>query len=559
MRPFPNFPIIPGYTISAQISLSERTIVYRAIADVEQRPVIIKLLRSTDPSPSEVVQFCNQYEILGHLSRAGIVSPVSLQPCQHTYALVMEDCGSMSLAEYQRSHRLSLAEILDLASQLATALHHLAQHQVIHKDLKPANILIHPVTKQVKPIDFGIASLLPKETPSALAPNRLEGTLAYLAPEQTGRMNRGVDYRTDFYALGVTLFELLTGTLPFSCNDPLESVYCHLAKQPPRVEQLCPELPVVLSDLVGKLMAKNAEDRYQSALGLKYDLDLCLTQWQATGQIDRFEIATYDLSERFSVSPKLYGREREVRSLLDAFDRVANGATELMLIAGCSGIGKTAIVNEIYQPITRQRGYFIKGKFDQFNRNIPLSAFVQAFRQLMGILLTSADDRLKIWKTQILAAVGEHAKVIIEVIPELELIVGSQPPAPELAGNAAQNRFNLLFQKFVGVFATPEHPLTIFIDDLQWADSASLNLIQLMVSKPSTGNLLTIGAYRDNEVTAAHPLMLTRAEASAAGAAIETIDLSPLTDASLHQLVSDTLMMQSRVGAADDRLGLSIY
>jgi PAS domain S-box-containing protein len=547
MRTSLNFPIIPGYTISAQISLSDRTIVYRAIEDVKQRPVIIKLLRSTDPSPSEVVQFCNQYEILCHLSRAGIVSPVSLQPCQHTYALVMEDCGSMSLAEYQRSHPLSLAEILDVASQLATALHHLAQHQVIHKDLKPANILIHPVTKQVQPIDFGIASLLPKETPEALAPKRLEGTLAYLAPEQTGRMNRGVDYRTDFYTLGVTLFELLTGTLPFSCNDPIESVYCHLAKQPPRVEQLCPELPVVLSDLVGKLMAKNPEDRYQSALGLKYDLDLCLTQWQAMGQIDRFEIATHDLSERFSVSAKLYGREREVRSLLAAVDRVANGSTELMLIAGCSGIGKTAIVNEIYQPITRQRGYFIKGKFDQFNRNIPLSAFVQAFRQLMGMLLTSTDDRLDIWKTQILAALGEHTRVIIDVIPELELIVGSQPPAPELSGSAGQNRFNLLFQKFVGVFATPDHPLTIFIDDLQWADSASLNLIQLMVSKSSTGNLLTIGAYRDNEVTAAHPLMLTIAEASAAGAAIETIGLSPLTDASLHQLVSDTLMCSPKL------------
>ncbi|MGL5063608.1 MAG: ATP-binding protein, partial [Microcoleus sp.] len=327
------------------------------------------------------------------------------------------------------------------------------------------------------------------------------------------------------------------------------------------------EMPSVLADIVMKLMAKNAEDRYQSALGLKYDLEICRHQFQETGKIEIFEIGQKDLCDRFLIPEKLYGREAEVQILLDAFDRVAGGEgergregegenylassqfpipnpksqVEMMLVAGFSGIGKTAVVNEVHKPIARQRGYFIKGKFDQFNRNIPFSAFVQAFRDLIGQLLSESDDRLANWQTQILQALGDNAQVIIEVIPELEKIIGQQPPAAELSGTAAQNRFNLLFQKFIQVFARAEHPLVMFLDDLQWADSASLQLMQLLISESETSYLLVIGAYRDNEVSPAHPLMLTIDSLVKSGATVNTITLAPLSSESLNELVADTL------------------
>jgi len=290
-----------------------------------------------------------------------------------------------------------------------------------------------------------------------------------------------------------------------------------------------------------KLMAKNAEERYQSALGLKFDLETCLKQWQETGKIETFELATRDIAGRFLIPEKLYGREAEVETLLAAFERVAQGQTEMMLVAGFSGIGKTAVVNEVHKPIVRQRGYFIKGKFDQFNRNIPFSALVIAFRDLMQQLLAESDTQLAQWQNKILAALGENGQVIIEVIPELERLIGKQPSVPELSGNAAQNRFNLLFQKFIQVFTTKEHPLVIFLDDLQWADSASLNLMQLLMGENEIGYLLLLGAYRDNEVYPAHPLMLTLEEIGKSGARINTITLAPLSETGLNGLVADTL------------------
>jgi PAS domain S-box-containing protein len=537
-----NTPVIAGYTLVAELSRSDRTLVYRAVQNINQRPVIIKILRSSHPSPNELVQFYNQYIIVQNLTIPGIVKALSLEPWQNSYAFIMEDSFSISLREYTEKKSLVLGEILAIAIQLAKVLQDLYQNQIIHKDIKPANILIQPETQQIRLIDFGIASLLPKETLDTRTTHRLEGTLAYLAPEQTGRMNRGIDYRTDFYALGVTLFELLTRQLPFASNDPMEVIYCHLAKQPPTVNSLCPDLPSVLSKIVSKLIAKNAEDRYQSAIGLMHDLEFCLNQWQANGKIDDFEIAIHDLSDRFSISEKLYGRETEVQMLLQAFDRAANGKSELILVAGFSGIGKTALMNEIHKPIVRQRGYFIKGKFDQFNRNIPLAAFIQAFRQLMGQLLASSDAQLSIWKSQILDALGDSAQIIIEVIPELERIIGTQPPAPELSASAAQNRFNLLFQKFIQIFATSTHPLVIFLDDLQWADLASLKLIQLLLDQSFIGCLLIIGTYRDNEVSAIHPLMITLDKLSAVGIAVNTIQLKPLDLDSINSLIADTLL-----------------
>jgi predicted ATPase/signal transduction histidine kinase len=532
-------PEIPGYRIVEQLYLGSRTAVYRAVQTATQCPVVIKVLRREYPSFGELVQFRNQYTIAKNLPISSIVQPLSLEPLGNGYGLVMEDCGGVALSKYIQQQSLDLTEVLAIALQIADILHELIHYRVVHKDIKPANILIHPESKQVKLIDFSIASLLPKETQEIQNPNILEGTLAYLAPEQTGRMNRGIDYRADFYALGVTLYQLLTGTLPFTSDDPLELMHCHIAKVPVPLDQVNPDVPVMVGAIITKLMAKNAEDRYQSALGLKHDLSQCLTQWKATGEIAEFELGQRDLSDRFLIPEKLYGRQAEVNTLLEAFERVADGASELMLVAGFSGIGKTAVVNEVHKPIVRQRGYFIKGKFDQFNRNIPLSAFVQALRDLMGQLLSESDAQLQAWKAKILSAVGDNGQVLIEVIPELELIIGQQPIAPELSGSAAQNRFNLLFQRFIEVFTTAEHPLVVFLDDLQWADSASLQLIKLLMS--DNGYLLMLGAYRDNEVSPIHPFILTVEEIKKANAIVNTITLAPLAFNDTNHLIADTL------------------
>ncbi|UBF25581.1 AAA family ATPase [Kovacikia minuta CCNUW1] len=531
---------IAGYTIVEQLYSGSRTVVYRAVQKNSQHPVVIKALQRDYPTFSELVQFRNQYTIAKNLNIPGIVQPLSLEPLGGGYALVMDDWGGVALGKYMQQP-LNATEVLAIALQLADILHDLCQHRVVHKDLKPANILIHPETKQVKLIDFSIASLLPRETQEIQNPNVLEGTLAYLSPEQTGRMNRGIDYRSDFYSLGVTLFELLTGQLPFQSSDPMELVHCHLAKHPPSVCDVNPELPIMLGEIIRKLMAKNAEDRYQSALGLKYDLIKCQQEWQVIGKHAWFELGQRDVCDRFLIPERLYGREAEVQTLLEAFGRVANGATELMLVAGFSGIGKTAVVNEVHKPIVRWNGYFIKGKYDQFQRNIPFSAFVQAFRDLMGQLLSETDEQLAQWQAKILSAVGENGQALIEVIPELEQIIGKQPPVPELSGSAAQNRFNLLFQKFVQVFTAPEHPLVMFLDDLQWADSASLSLMQTLMSESNRGYLLMIGAYRDNEVFPAHPLMLTLEEMQQAQAVLSTLTLTPLSQAHINHLIADTL------------------
>lgn len=544
---------LPNYRIIEQIYNGTRTEVYRAISESDQKTVVIKLLLSEYPTFNELVQFRNQYTIAKNLDLAGIIKPIALINYRNTFALVMEDIGGISLAEYTTNIKhlnntgievaspLILDQFLPLAIRIVQPLEGLYRNRIIHKDIKPQNILINPKTGEVKLIDFSISSLLPRENQEIQNPNILEGTLAYMSPEQTGRMNRGIDYRSDFYSLGVTFYELLTGQLPFNSTDPMELVHCHIARIPTPPSELVPAIPMMVNDIIMKLMSKNAESRYQSSLGLRYDLENCWQQWQEKSSISQFSLAERDFCERFVIPEKLYGRETEVSTLLSAFERISQGSTEIMLVAGFSGIGKTAIVNEVHKPIVRQRGYFIKGKFDQFKRDIPLSAWVQAFQNLMRQLLTESVDSVHKWKAKILEELGENSQVIIDVIPELEFLLGKQPKLPELEGSAAQNRFNLLFQKFIRIFATIEHSLVIFLDDLQWADSASLKLMQLLMSEIDTRYLLLMGAYRDNEVSPVHPLILTLADIRNSNATVNQITLAPLDQANLNRLISDTL------------------
>ncbi|MBD1929542.1 AAA family ATPase [Trichocoleus sp. FACHB-90] len=533
---------LPAYELTQVLHEGISTIIYRASRQLDKSSVIVKALKAEYPTLEELSRLRHEYKILENaVDIEGIVKPLALENYNNGLALILPDFGAESLKKYLSDRSLEVTKFLNIAIQLASALAQLHQAQIIHKDIKPHNIVINPQTGQVKLIDFSIASSLERENQTLGNPNLLEGTLAYMSPEQTGRMNRSIDYRTDFYSLGVTFYEMLTGKLPFEALEPLELVHCHIAKVPVPPHQVNSQIPEAISNLVIKLLAKTAEERYQSAEGLKFDLETCLLKWQTTGTIPNFIPGSADKAGQLLIPQKLYGREAEVTTLLKTFDRVAAGTTEIMLVSGYSGIGKTVLVNEVHKPIVRQRGYFIAGKFDQFKRNIPYASLIQAFQSLILQLLTEGESEIQSWKENLLSALGDNGQVIIDVIPEVELIIGKQPLVPELGATESQNRFSRVFKQFISVFTTQKHPLVVFLDDLQWADSASLKLIELLITDSDSKYLLLIGAYRDNEVFPTHPTVQTIEKIQKTGAAVNNIVLSPLQLIHVEELIADTL------------------
>jgi predicted ATPase/GAF domain-containing protein/tRNA A-37 threonylcarbamoyl transferase component Bud32 len=542
--------IFSNYQIIAKIYESPNSLVYRATRRRDDRPVIVKVLKEDYPSAEELTRYKQEYEITRSLNVDGAIEACDLQKYYNTLAIVLEDFAGESLDIILKDRNLSLQEFLGVAIKITKILGEIHAANVIHKDLNPANIVWNPETDTIKIIDFGISTVFTRENPTIKNPNILEGTLAYMSPEQTGRMNRVLDCTTDFYSLGATFYRILTGCLPFDTGDALELVHCHIAKQPAPPHEVDPHIPKAVSKLILKLMAKTAEERYQSAFGIVADLEECLRQFQSSGEIADFILAQQDFSDRFRIPQKLYGREQEIETLLSAFARInsANSGAEqtgkrveTILVSGYSGIGKSVLVRELYKPITAQRGYFISGKFEQFQRNIPYSAIAAAFRSLIQQILAEDEAQLSEWRKQLLAAFDSNGQAIVDLIPEVELIVGPQPPIQQLEAMEAQNRFNLVFQKFVRVFCQPSHPLVIFLDDLQWADSASLKSIELMLTDGEMKSLLAIGAYRDNEVSPTHPTMLTFNRLETEGAIINTVRLAPLATPQIAQLIAATL------------------
>ena len=527
---------IPNYQVLNQIYESSNSLVYRGIKNEDNQAVVLKVLK--EDSPAKLANYRQEYEITHSLDLAGVVKTYSLEKYQDTLVIVFEDFGGETLRQWMTDAGQNWKEWLPIFIQVTEILAEIHAENIIHKDINPSNILWSQSSGQIKIIDFGISTVLPRENPSLKNPNKLEGTLPYLSPEQTGRMNRAMDYRSDFYSLGVTFYELLTNRLPFESDDAMELVHCHLAKQATPPHQLNPEIPEILSNIIMKLLEKDADARYQSAWGLKADLEKCQARL-AEEEFEPFILGQKDISDKFQLPQKLYGRESDIETLLTTFEKASHGFSEMMLVAGYSGIGKSALIQEIYKPITEKRGYFISGKFDQFQRNIPYSAIVMAFRDLVRQLLTESEAQLTEWKEKILAAVGPNGQVITEVLPEIEAIIGKQAVVANLGPTAAQNRFNLVFQNFIHVFCQPEHPLVIFVDDLQWADSASLNLMTLIMAQSQY--MFLIGAYRNNEVDASHPLMITLKDMQKASIEIKTIDLKPLNLSHINQLIADAL------------------
>jgi predicted ATPase/signal transduction histidine kinase len=519
----------------------EEFILYRGRNGDDAVQVLVASPAVEYPAPESLKLLQHAYSLREELDARWAARPIATARHWERTVLVMEDPGGVPLDQLL-GQPLNLAFWLRLAISLSSAIGHLHQRGIVHKDIKPANVLVNSVTGQCWLTGFGIASRLPRERQSAEPPEFIAGTLAYMAPEQTGRMNRSIDSRSDLYALGVTLYEMLTGSLPFTATDPMEWVHCHIARQPVPPGERLNELPATVSAIILKLLAKAAEERYQTAAGAESDLQRCLVQWETQRRIDEIPLGEHDTPDRLLIPEKLYGRARAIDTLLASFDRVvASGRPELVLVSGYSGIGKSSVVNELYKVLVPPRGLFAFGKFDQYKRDIPYSTLVQAFQSLVRPLLGKSDAELAIWRSAFLEALDPNARLMTDLIPELKLIIGDQPPILELEPQQAQSRFQLMFHRFIGVFARPEHPLALFLDDLQWLDAATIDLLEVLLTRSDVQHLMLIGAYRDNEVNSGHPLMRKLEAIRQAGARVHEILLAPLTCEDLGRLIADSL------------------
>ena len=513
----------------------------------EQSPLLLMTPAQAQPAPVSLARLEHAYRLRDELDSTWAARPVALVQQDGHPALLIEDPGGELLARLV-GKTWDLMPFLRVAVGLTVSIGRLHARGLIHKDIKPANILVNTTTGDVWLAGFGLASRLARERQAPDSPDVIAGTLPYMAPEQTGRMNRSIDARSDLYSLGVTLYELLTGKLPFTASDPMEWIHCHIARKPMPPNERVKGIPGQVAAIVMKLLAKTAEHRYQTAAGVEADLRSCLTTWEAHGCIDEFPLGARDVSDTLLIPERLYGRERQIAELFAAFERVlADGTPQLVLVSGYAGVGKSSVVHELYKALVPPRGLFASGKFEQYKRDIPYATVAQALQSLVRRILGESEADLVRWRDAITQAVGPNGQLIVNLIPEVELVIGIQPPLADVSPHDAQTRFQMVFRRFLGVFATSEHPLALFLDDLQWLDAATLDLLVHLVTDQEVRHLLLVGAYRDNEVDPSHPLMQTLDAIRRADGGVREIVLAPLTLDDVGRLISESLH-----GAAED-------
>ncbi|OHD70964.1 MAG: hypothetical protein A2W19_07505 [Spirochaetes bacterium RBG_16_49_21] len=537
---------IPDYAIVEKLAETQTSIIYRGRRNSNGAPALIKALNPAYPSTAAVARFKRECELIKNFDHEGIVKVHDLAQDNGSLAVILEDFEGVPLKEILRQKRIDIEQCLRIGTQLADTLGHLHSENIIHGDINPGHILVSENTGRVKLTDFGISALLRNEDEDIYNPVVIEDTLAYLSPEQTGRMNRSVDYRTDLYSLGIVFYEMLTGNPPFKSSDPLEVIHSHLARNPAYPSGLDPKIPEALSDITMKLVQKMAEKRYQNGFGLLLDLNACLDQLEKTGRIERFKIARNDVAIRFIIPQTVYGREKEIGILMSAFGQAGRGGREILIISGQPGIGKTTIINEIHKPVVANRGYFISGKYDRFRRDVPYSAIIQAFQSLVDRILTESEQGIRLWREKLLQTLGPNGGLITSVIPRLGLIIGRQAGPDESEGVETENLFNNVFRGFVSVFAKREHPLVLCLDDMQWADAASLSLVQDMATDPDIKYFLLILSYRDNEVNDSHPFTGTLEGIKKRGTPATRIAVTPLDALNVNKMIHNFLRAPER-------------
>lgn len=501
---------LTGYRIIDVKAENEQSKFYRAYSIEKEEQVLIQMKKSSEPEVKEDASAIYGYYISEKLTK-GTLQPIEMIHADHKYFFIYAYFEGITLEEWLKNHpRTGLLDAMKIAYNIATAISYIHQQEIIHKNINPMNILISEKTLEVRLIGLNYATMLKQEnTVSAFSPGDIEGTLSYVSPEQTGRMNRSIDERTDMYALGVTLYQLFTGKLPFTEMDPLQLIHAHLAKEPKSPVLLRKDLPEQIANIIMKLIKKTAEDRYRSAWGVREDFENCLIQYRTYGYIGLFPAGRHDYRDYFETARRLYGREREFSSLHLLFDKVKEGALGISFIRGDAGIGKTALVNEIQKPLIKEKGYFISGKFDQLQRIIPFAPIISAFQTLTRQIITGNNGEVDKWRLKLETGMEGHAGLICSMIPELKWLLGDEPLVQIGSSEDSQKRLFYVWGKFIQVFATKEHPVVLFLDDLQWADIASLELIEYLILNKNCQYLMIIGVYRHQEIHTQHPLQKT--------------------------------------------------
>ena len=529
------------YEIGETVGEVDGAVTYRAIRARDGRPVLLHVPRADGSHPRAAARLKNALEVGRLLKSKAVLEPLELESWNGSLALVLEDTEAVPLRRLLGAP-FEIDRFLVVAIGIARALAELHQQRIVYRALSPESVLVHPETLDVQLADLGLASVLPRDTRAVSAPAVLEGALPYMAPEQTGRMNRSVDPRSDLYALGVLAFQLLTGQLPFTAGDPLAWIHAPPARPPPPPPPLNPAVPEVIARVVLTLLAKVAEDRYQSATGLLHDLSRCLIQLQASGRVAPFELRTEDVSRRFHVPEHLYGRSRERETLLAALERVSSsGSPETLLVTGYTGIGKSSLVHELQPAVVREGGWFLAGKFDQLERDQPYGALGRAFSEALRTILGESEPQVAGWRQRLGAALGTSARLLMDLMPELEPILGPQPPVVEVAPPEARARFHAVFARFLSVFSGAAQPAVLFLDDLQWADPASLELIRDLAGRAEVTHLLLVCAFRAQELGPSHPVTTTFEAVRRAGRPVRSLSLGPLERAEVERLVADTV------------------